>query len=75
MSAGARKDLLVLFFAKAIFQTALEIETVGSTPRERSNKAYRINNQIDRRIKIFNGTNNGYNNIQTLNCILAMWIY
>lgn len=51
MSAGARKDLLVLFFAKAIFQTALEIETVGSIPRERSNKAYRINNQIDRRIK------------------------
>lgn len=51
MSQGAKKELLILFFAKAIFKTALEHEAIGSIPRERSNKAHRVNNQIDRRIK------------------------
>jgi hypothetical protein len=51
LSAGAKKELLILFFCKAIFQTALERETIGSIPRERSNKTHKINNQLDRRIK------------------------
>lgn len=51
ISSGAKKELLILFFCKAIFQVALEHNTIGSIPRERLNKAYIINNRIDRRIK------------------------
>lgn len=53
MSSGAKKDLLVMFFAKAIFETALTKETVGSIPRDRSNQYYHDNKRIDRRISSF----------------------
>jgi hypothetical protein len=51
LSSGAKKDLLVLFFVKAIFQVALESETIGSIPRERDNKLHDINKRIDRRVR------------------------
>ena len=56
ISAGAKKDLLVLFFAKAIFQVALDRETNGSIQRDREdNKLHKINKRIDRRIQALMG--------------------
>jgi len=50
LSSGAKRELLILFFVRAIFLTASERTLTGTIPRDRSNKVYRINNQLDRRI-------------------------
>ena len=50
LSSGAKRELLILFFVRAIFLTASERTLIGTIPRDRSNKVYSINNQLDRRI-------------------------
>lgn len=74
VSAGAKKDLLVMFFAKAIFETALTKETNGSIPRDRSNQYHHENKRIDRRISSFMEKMNKTID-QVINADLARWLH
>ena len=50
LSAGAKKELLVLLFSNAMLKTALNPNVDGAIDRPRENKYHKLNAQIDRRI-------------------------
>lgn len=50
-SSGAKKDLLVIFFAKSLIHIALDIQQEGTIARDRDNKNFKENKRIDRRLQ------------------------
>ena len=50
-SSGAKKDLLVIFFAHSLINTGLDVQTGdGAIERDKDNKNHKENNRIDRRL-------------------------
>lgn len=55
LSSGAKKDILIMFFARSLLEVALDLQKDEEGTIQRDNKKYHLNKRIDRRIKTLIG--------------------
>jgi hypothetical protein len=73
LSGGAKRDLLILYFAMAIIKVSLGGKSSDTIERDRSNRMHRVNARVDRRMnRIVDMAQQTINDVMTPD--LARWV-